>query len=131
MGKDVGCGDESISRKATTTGSELASAPSADDRVPAGNRRMHGDLHWSQARCAGPKQPQLVAAGDQTLAAAIDRAENLLIAIMFGLEGEPSRPTAIEPKSIASARFGEAIRIDAPPSRSPPRATRRQLGWFF
>jgi adenylate cyclase len=61
--------------------------------------------------------------GDAAFAAAVARAGNVLIAVMFGLEGEPEPDGAREPPALAGARYGEQAVIAASPARSPPRAS--------
>jgi adenylate cyclase len=68
-------------------------------------------------------------AGDQALAAAVERAGNVFIAVMFGLEsdggdgdGEEPETGEWEPVALRDARYKEQALIEAPPSRRPPRS---------
>ncbi len=63
--------------------------------------------------------------GDDKLVAALARAGNVALAVLFFLDEGEARPARIdspEPIGLRGARFSEAVVVDGPPGTRPPRA---------
>ncbi len=61
--------------------------------------------------------------GDEVLAETVARSPALVLALLFYLDGPPTPNQSPEPPGISHAHLDEAVHIEQPESRRPPRAS--------